>query len=410
MLESRPLAVDVDSVSKSFWIPDERIDTFKERVVHPLRRQHFRELTALTNVSCSIRRGEFFGIVGRNGSGKSTLLKILASIYRADHGTVRMAGRLAPFIELGVGFDPDVSARENVVLNGVMMGLTPRQAKARTDAVFEFAELEEFKELRLKNYSSGMTVRLAFSVMIEADADIMLIDEVLAVGDASFQRKCAEVFHEMRDRGKTIVLVTHDMIAVETYCDRAMLLHDGEVVEEGSPADVAREYYRLNFETVGEVDGAAISVDMHSEVLEASLLDEDGEETGSLQMGDPIRFEAVIEARTEMTRPAFVVVCINEEGRQIFGISSDVVDESGEPRDLQQHDQVRFAGKLENRLTPGKYVLTCWVRREGALGALAVQALPLADFVVYGTGYHFGAFQADGDVSLEIDSAGEGRS
>ncbi len=149
-------------MSKTFRIPDQKIQSFKERAVHPFRRQHFRELRALNDVDLEVRKGEFFGIVGRNGSGKSTLLKILASIYAADSGRVRMAGTLAPFIELGVGFNPDVTAVENVILNGVMMGLTPREARERVDAVFEFAELEEFKELRLKNYSSGMTCSTRF--------------------------------------------------------------------------------------------------------------------------------------------------------------------------------------------------------------------------------------------------------
>ena len=161
---------------------------------------------------------------GRNGSGKSTLLKILASIYRADAGRVRMAGRVAPFIELGVGFNPELTARENGVLNGVLMGLTLREARRRLDAVLEFAELEDFVDLKLKNYSSGMMVRFAFAVMVQADADIMLIDEVLAVGDAAFAQKCMDVFHERRRAGKTIVLVTHDMATVQTLCHRAMLL------------------------------------------------------------------------------------------------------------------------------------------------------------------------------------------
>ena len=182
-----------------------------------------------------MRRGEFFGIVGRNGSGKSTLLKILASIYRADAGTIRMAGRPAPFIELGVGFNLELSARENVILNGVMMGLSQREARRRLDAVLDFAELEEFVDLKLKNYSSGMLVRLAFSVMIQAEADILLIDEVLAVGDAAFQQKCRDVFLEMRDSDRTVVLVTHDMTAVQSYCHRAMLLDDGEVAPHRRP-------------------------------------------------------------------------------------------------------------------------------------------------------------------------------
>ncbi len=192
-------------------------------------------------------QGEFFGIVGRNGSGKSSLLKILASIYRADAGRARVAGRVAPFIELGVGFNHELTARENGVLNGVLMGLTLRDARRRLDAVMEFAELEDFVDLQLKNYSSGMLVRLAFALMVQADADIMLIDEVLAVGDAAFAQKCMDVFHEKRRAGKTIVLVTHDMTTVQTLCHRAMLLHDGELRYIGEPEDAALAYYRVNF-------------------------------------------------------------------------------------------------------------------------------------------------------------------
>src|SRR5919204_4112742 len=185
-VQDGPLAIEVREVEKTFRIPTHRIDSFKERVVHPLAQQQYRTLEALRSVSFDVHRGEFFGIVGRNGSGKSTLLKVMASIYRADAGRIRMAGRVAPFIELGVGFNPELTARDNVVLNGVMMGLSRREAVRRLDAVLEFAELEDFVELKLKNYSSGMMVRLAFAVMVQADSDIMLIDEVLAVGDAAF--------------------------------------------------------------------------------------------------------------------------------------------------------------------------------------------------------------------------------
>ena len=170
--------------------------------MRPFAARDVRILHALDGVSFDIHQGEFFGIVGRNGSGKSTLLKLLASIYRADAGTIRMAGRLAPFIELGVGFNPELTARENVVLNGVMMGLTPKETRAKLDSVIEFAELEEFADLKLKNFSSGMQVRLAFSVMLEADADVLLIDEVLAVGDAAFQQKCADAFHRDESAGQ----------------------------------------------------------------------------------------------------------------------------------------------------------------------------------------------------------------
>ena len=232
---------------KTFRIPHNRVDSVRERLTHPHIRREYRTLQALNGISFDVRRGEFFGIVGRNGSGKSTLLKIMASIYRADAGRVRMAGRLAPFIELGVGFNPELTSRENVVLNGVLMGLGRREAARRLDAVLEFAELTDFVDLKLKNYSSGMMVRLAFAVMVEADADVMLIDEVLAVGDASFAQKCLQVFRERRDAGRTIVLVTHDMATVQSFCDRAILIHDAELQYIGEPDETALRYYRLNF-------------------------------------------------------------------------------------------------------------------------------------------------------------------
>ena len=193
-----------------------------------------------------MERGEFFGIAGRNGSGKSTLLKCIAGIYKCE-GDIWCRGRLSTLIELGVGFNMELAARDNVVLNGIMMGLSPKEARKRYDSVIEFAELEEFRELKLKNYSSGMQVRLAFSVAIQVDADILLIDEVLAVGDASFQQKCFDVFHTMRAEGKTIVFVTHDMAAMQRFCHRALLLERGSMVHLGDPSEVADRYLELNF-------------------------------------------------------------------------------------------------------------------------------------------------------------------
>ena len=206
-----------------------RSHTLKERALHPFRRAGADRLHALDDVSFAVAEGEFFGIVGRNGSGKSTLLKCLAGIYQVDRGQIRMRGRLSTFIELGVGFNPDLPARDNVLINGIMLGLSPKEALRRFDAIIAFAELEEFVDLKLKNYSSGMQVRLAFSVMSQVDADVLLIDEVLAVGDAAFQQKCFDVFQRMKDEGKTILFVTHDMAAVNRFCDRAVLLERGRV-------------------------------------------------------------------------------------------------------------------------------------------------------------------------------------
>src|SRR5271165_961561 len=237
--ESRLPPIVVDAVSKTFRVPEERTHTLKERALHPLRRSGHEAFTALRDISFAVERGEFFGIVGRNGSGKSTLLKCLAGIYGADEGEIWCEGRMSTFIELGVGFNPDLAAFDNVALNGIMLGLTPREARGRYERVIEFAELEEFQDLKLKNYSSGMHVRLAFSVAIQVDADILLIDEVLAVGDAGFQQKCFDVFNRMRDEGRTIVFVTHDMSAVNRFCHRAMLLERGEMVALGDPNRVA---------------------------------------------------------------------------------------------------------------------------------------------------------------------------
>jgi ABC-type polysaccharide/polyol phosphate transport system ATPase subunit len=407
-----PVVLEVSNLHKRFLIPEHRIDTFKERAIHPFSRSTFRELRALDDVSFEVQRGEFLGIVGRNGSGKSTLLKILASIYRADGGSIRMAGRLAPFIELGVGFDPNLSAAENVVLNGVMMGLSPPQARERVDAVFEFAELEEFRELKLKNYSSGMTVRLAFSVMLQADADILLIDEVLAVGDASFQQKCADVFHEMRDSDKTVVLVTHDMLAVETYCHRAMLLHDGKLISIGEPEEIGRDYIRLNFageeerekaKTITYEDGKprwAATPEMSARLVEATLEDSDGNEVTNVEQNAPFKLRARIAARVELFDPVLAIHCTNAEGTQVFSLHRRLEDDADGQVVIAQGEEFEIAGTIDNRLVPGRYFLTCWVTTQLADGEMSAGILQLLDFVVYGTPRELGIVYVDSDVEI----------
>ena len=237
----------IDRVSKTFRIPHRQYHTLKERALHPFRARTFDVLRAVDDVTLTVPQGEFFGIVGRNGSGKSTLLKCLAGIYPPDGGQIEVDGRLSPFIELGVGFNPELAARDNVLINAVMLGLSRNEAMRRFDEIIAFAELEEFVDLALKNYSSGMAVRLGFAVATQVDADILLVDEVLAVGDASFQQKCFEAFQRLKDAGKTILLVTHDMGLVERFCDRAMLLERGEVLMIGDPHAVALLYNEVNF-------------------------------------------------------------------------------------------------------------------------------------------------------------------
>jgi ABC-2 type transport system ATP-binding protein len=377
-----PVVIEARGIEKTFLIPDNKVDSVKERVAHPFTRSTYRELRAVQPMSFDIHKGEFFGIVGRNGSGKSTLLKILASIYSADAGKIRMAGRVAPFIELGVGFNPDLTSRENALLNGVLMGLSRREAMHRFDAILDFAELRDFAELKLKNYSSGMTVRLAFAIMAQADADIMLIDEVLAVGDASFAQKCMDVFREKRRAGKTVVLVTHDMASVQSLCHRAMLVHDGELLFIGDPEETALRYFRLNFEgplaSLPALEESAMP-DFNVRIVHAHLRNTAGEPAENVEHGLPIVLDAVLEAKREMRHPYFSFHVLNEEGVVVTAFVTQLEEA------IEVGQRVRLAGEIENRLVPGRYYLDCWIRRDVSQSEMAVQGLRLLQFVVFGT-------------------------
>ncbi len=394
------LAIEASGVEKTFRIPTQRVDSLKERLT-TFSQGDYRELRALRDVSFEVERGEFFGIVGRNGSGKSTLLKILASIYAADGGRVRMAGRLAPFIELGVGFNNELTARENVELNGVMMGLSRRDARSRLAAVLEFAELEEFVDLKLKNYSSGMLVRLAFSVMIQSDADILLIDEVLAVGDASFQQKCADVFYEIRDSPRTVVFVTHDMGAVEQYCHRAMLLHDGAVRTIGPADEVARSYLRLNFEQAPGEGSADMGGMADITLVDVWLEDAGGERITNVEKGAELRFGAIFEAQRRVEGPSFGFAFTNADGVEVTGFGLGL---SGGGSDLVEPGQrIRLGGEIENRLAPGRYVTKCWVHRNHNYADLVLHSPQVLDFVVYGKG-GAGVVALDHEIQATVES------
>ncbi len=378
-----PPAIQVEGLHKSFRIPTHRVDSLKERLVRPFSSRDYRELHALDGVSFEIRQGEFFGIVGRNGSGKSTLLKLLASIYRADAGTIRMAGRMAPFIELGVGFNAELTARENVVLNGVMMGLTPQETRNRLGAVLEFAELTDFIDLKLKNYSSGMLVRLAFSVMMEADADILLIDEVLAVGDAAFQQKCADAFREMKATGKTIVLVTHEMRTVEEYCHRAMLIDGGQIQHLGDPAEVGRRYLRLNFERGSEAE-AGTTPDTSDEVrlIDAWIEDADGARLTNVEQGNEIRLRVELEVLRDVPGLGVGFIVANADGIGVFQFGTSVAKDDGSAA-LAAGERVKVSTEVENLLEPGRYFVHCGVNRIHGAG-VALHVHSAVDFVVFG--------------------------
>lgn len=239
-------AVVVEGVSKRFRIPHERKSTFYDHLFGLARggRYSYEVFSALEEVTFSVRRGETFGVIGPNGCGKSTLLKILAGVLRPDAGRVAIAGKVAPFLELGVGFHPELSAVENIRLYGAIMGLSRREVEGKREEILEFADLKRFENMKLKNFSSGMYVKLAFATAIEADPDVLLVDEVLSVGDEAFQKKCAGKIEEIRRAGKTIVYVSHALGSVRDLCDRCLFLQEGRIAALGEAEEVVEEYLR----------------------------------------------------------------------------------------------------------------------------------------------------------------------
>lgn len=250
-MTEKNIAVKVDHVSKFFKLPTEASQSLRTTMVNRFKGiKGYKEQHVLKDISFEVEKGDFFGILGRNGSGKSTLLKIISQIYVPEHGTVTVNGKLVSFIELGVGFNPELTGRENVYLNGALLGFSREEIDAMYDDIVDFAELREFMNQKLKNYSSGMQVRLAFSVAIKAQGDVLILDEVLAVGDEAFQRKCNDYFQERKKSGKTTILVTHDMGAVKKYCNKAVLIEHGLVKAIGNPENVANQYSFDNTITV----------------------------------------------------------------------------------------------------------------------------------------------------------------
>ena len=384
----RPAAVVLSHVRKSFSIPQEQYHTLKERVLHPFRARRIDLLNAVDDVSVEIGEGEFFGIVGRNGSGKSTLLKCLAGIYNTDAGELRVNGRLSPFIELGVGFNPELTARDNVIINAIMLGLSRRQAHERYDDIVAFAELAEFMDLKLKNYSSGMQVRLAFSVAIQVDAEILLVDEVLAVGDAAFQQKCFDEFSRLKRSGRTIVFVTHDMGAVERFCDRAMLMERGRVIDISDAGSVARQYNQLNFRQVREdakLHGGpdVLQRSPVAEVVNAWFESSDGETLVSIPQGQHCTIRMDVSFHAEATDPIFAIALRDDLGHTAF--AADTLPSYGPSGQFHAGDLVIVHLRFDNWLGPGRYQLSASISRDG-LGADAYDLREnLSSIIVYAT-------------------------
>ena len=328
-------AIAIKNVSKTFIIPHEKISTLRGAFVSALRKKAYEKFSALKNISFEVKRGEFFGIIGRNGSGKSTLLKILAGIYTADKGTVTINGRISPFLELGIGFNPELSGRDNIYLNASVLGLAKKQIDGKFDDIVAFSELGRFIDQKVKNYSSGMQVRLAFSVAIHANRDILLMDEVLAVGDTNFQSKCFEEFNKYRDQGKTVVLVTHDIPTVQRYCDRALLLRDGKAEMIGDPEKVGNKYIFQNMSdeekrisseeerrtarTKNPIQKITRGSKSPLQITGVDFLDKTGKKKNVFETGENITARIFYKAKREIQKPVFGVAIHTQDGLHLAG-------------------------------------------------------------------------------------------
>lgn len=339
------IAIKVEHVSKTFRLPHNRQNSLKGSLVNMVKGgdRTYEKQEVLKDISFEIKKGEFFGIVGRNGSGKSTLLKMLAGIYKPTEGDIIVNGSLTPFIELGVGFNPELTGRENVYMNGALLGFSNKEVELMYSDIVAFAELERFMDQKLKNYSSGMQVRLAFSIAIRAKSDILLFDEVLAVGDAAFQQKCYETFSEIKENGTTVVLVTHDMSAVQRFCDSAILIEKGKIKLAGNPHEVADKYLQENFddpraESMNDVDDSICDVKL---VNNADLIN----------INEEVKIKFKVSPKTESPYHVGFQLFRND-GMYIFGTNTKNI--GSKPI---QGGHV-FEVKIGQNLTPGTYMLT----------------------------------------------------
>jgi ABC-2 type transport system ATP-binding protein len=396
-------AVVAEGVDKAFRMSRERPTTLKQRVLHPLASREFDEIVALRDVSFEIAKGEFFGVIGRNGSGKSTLLKLMAGIYRPDAGRISVEGRLSPFIELGVGFNPELTARDNVIINCTMLGLPRAEAVRRFDRILQFAELEEFVDLKLKNYSSGMHVRLAFSTAIQVDADVLLLDEVLAVGDARFQEKCFDVFRRMKSEGRTIVLVTHGLDAVERFCERAMLLDKGHLVEVGPSSEVVNRYRTMVSESMAGDSGTEWREsgrwgDGSAEIMEAWLEGPDGERLTAADQGEPVRIAFEAAFHRPMSEPVLGVLVRNERNEIVF--VANTIWAGVKTGEFGPGDRARIAISLENRFGVGRYFISPAISQRDLI-TLADHRENFATFTVEGPRWTGAAMDLPHQIELE---------
>lgn len=385
MTDMRELAVKVEHLTKTFKIPTEASSGVKQKLINYLKgKKGYREFTPLKDVSFEIEKGDFFGIVGRNGSGKSTLLKSIANIYTPTKGGVHVNGTLVPFIELGVGFNPELTGRENVFMNGALLGFSHTEMVAMYDEIVEFAEIKDFMDEKLKNYSSGMQVRLAFSIAVKAEGDILLLDEVLAVGDEAFQRKCNNYFYDLKRNKKTVILVTHSMEAVRNLCNKAVLIDEGKIVASGNPDEVAGQYSKMfQEEYIEQKQSEEVpekkAVPSSDVSIEAIRIIEDEKDTNVVGFRKDFSIEFTITASKEYENLVMGVHLVNQAGQTVTAISTKTFRDK-----LHMHKGTNtYKFDIQNIFAEGGYSLNVAIMQRDAQNFL-VQEHDIYKFSIIG--------------------------
>lgn len=397
------LSIEVQDVYKTFRIPHEKLTTLTERVLSMFRPVSYERLEALRGVNLEIERGSFVGIIGGNGSGKSTLLKLISGLLLPDAGTVRVEGSMSALLELGLGFSPELTVRENVELYAAVLGYPRQEVRRRVEEAIEFADLERFRDAKLKNLSTGMRARLGFATALQAESDIMLLDEILAVGDADFQLKCLDVFEEFKQRRKTMVLVTHDLSQVQRFCDEAVLLEHGKIALRGDPDFVTGEYLKSVGQAPVGMPQAQSQVDRIGDgrirALRGWLEDGRGNRIQRIRSGE--RPCAVIRFRiTEDTdHPVLGMAIGAEDGSTAYSVNTSWLNRKTEHVGAGRIVEMRvpFNAALPN----GRYIV-----RAAALDREMTKFHDMLDdlfrFVVHGSPCRHGFSDLQGDITYEV--------
>lgn len=360
------VAIKVSKVSKSFRLPHNRQNTLKSAIVNFIGKgdRTFESQEVLKDISFEIKKGEFFGIVGRNGSGKSTLLKMLAGIYKPTKGDITVNGSLTPFIELGVGFNPELTGRENVYLNGALLGFNNTEMDLMYDDIVQFAELERFMDQKLKNYSSGMQVRLAFSIAIRAQSDILLLDEVLAVGDAAFQTKCLDYFYQLRESDTTVIFVSHDQGTLQRFCTRGVLIDQGKQLYEGPIQEVIKHYTPIVLDQMGEHSAAAspeseapsdTKKESDIRLVGVVLQNSAGESVDKAVFGEKLSVRVEVEFIQDVKEPVLGITLWKKNVSEAIFAANNITEDIGKLGHIRAGKHMRYTVHLPDTLNNGEY-------------------------------------------------------